>query len=276
MNRLPPAKRAHILHLLVEGMSLRAASRVADVSLNTVYKLLADAGEACAAYHDEHVRGVKARRVQCDEIWSFIYAKGKNVPTAKAPPPEAGDVWTWTALEADTKLMISYAIGDRSARTALAFMEDLRSRLATRVQLTTDGHYAYLEAVEGAFDYGEIDYAQLVKMYGTPTEAEKRYSPAVCVGARKRPISGRPAPAHVSTSYVERQNLTMRMGMRRFTRLTNAFSKRLRGHLHMCSLFFLHYNFVRIHGTLGVSPAMAAGVTGELRDMDWMVSLLPK
>lgn len=266
MNRLSLEKRAHILHLLVEGMSLRAAARVADVSINTVYKLLADAGEACAAYHDEHVRGVKSLRVQCDEIWSFIYARAKNVPLAKSPPPEAGDVWTWTAMDADTKLMISYAIGDRTARTAAEFMKDLRSRLATRVQLTTDGYRVYADAVEAAFG-ADVDYAQLVKVYG-----EEEH----CVGARKRRMVGSPDPALVSTSYVERQNLTMRMGMRRFARLTNAHSKKLVGHLRMCSLFFLHYNFVRIHSGLRVSPAMAAGLSDELRDMEWIVGLLRK
>lgn len=276
MRQLPTEKRVMILNMLVEGMSMRAISRTAGVSINTVTKLLVDAGEACAEYHDKHVRNVKSQRVQCDEIWSFWYAKQKNVKTAKAAPQGAGDVWTWTALDADTKLIISYEIGDRSAETAYDFINDLRNRLATRVQLTTDGHGAYLEAIEEHFG-GEVDYAQLVKLYGK-SEGEKgperKYSPAVCTGTKKKEVAGRPDPKHVSTSYVERQNLSMRMGMRRFTRLTNAFSKKLQNHLHMLSLYFVHYNFVRIHKSLKVTPAMAAGVTDTLHDMKWIVGLI--
>ena len=273
MNKLPTAKRVEILEMLVEGMSMRAVSRVAKVSINTVTKLMVEAGEACAAYHDEAVRDVKARRVQCDEIWAFCYAKQKNVARAKSAPRGAGDVWTWTAIEADSKMILAYEIGDRSGATAIEFMDDLRRRLANRVQLTTDGHKAYLEAVEGAFG-ADVDYAQLVKLYGEAPEAEKRYSPATCIGTRKRRVQGSPDPHAVSTSYVERSNLSMRMGMRRFTRLTNAFSKKLANHLHMLSLYFVHYNFVRVHSSLKVTPAMAAGVTDTLRDMEWIVSLI--
>ena len=275
MNKLPTAKRVQILNMLVEGMSMRSVSRVVGVSINTVSKLLVEAGEACAAYHDEAVRDVPASRVQCDEIWSFCYAKEKNVARAKAAPKGAGDAWTWTSIEADSKLIISWEVGDRTSATAIEFMDDLRPRLANHVQLTTDGHRAYLEAVEGAFG-GDVDYAQLVKLYG-PTEgkgSEKRYSPAECTGIRKRKIEGSPDPADVSTSYVERNNLTMRMGMRRFTRLTNAFSKKLENHLHMLSLYFVHYNFCRMHSSLRMSPAMAAGVSDTLRDMEWIVGLI--
>ena len=276
MRQLSKEKRVLILNMLVEGMSMRATSRAAKVSINSVAKLLVDAGEACAAYHDEHVRDVSVSKVQCDEIWSFIYAKEKNVKRAKAAPREAGDVWTWTALDADNKMILSYTIGDRSGMTAIELMDDLRARLANRVQLTTDGHKAYLEAVEGAFG-GDVDYAMLVKLYGEETGSrghEKKYSPSECVGTHKRIVEGRPKEEDISTSYVERSNLTMRMGMRRYTRLTNAFSKKLENHAHMCALFFLHYNFVRIHQTLRVTPAMAAGVTKTLHDMDWIVDLI--
>lgn len=265
-----------ILNMLIEGMSMRSISRTVGVSINTVTKLLTEAGEACAAYHDEAVRNVSAQRVQCDEIWSFVYAKDKNVKTAKAAPEGAGDVWTWTAIDADSKMILSYEIGDRSAATAIEFMDDLCARLANRVQLTTDGHRAYLEAVEGAFG-GDVDYAQLIKLYGENIEgkrAERKYSPAECTGTKTRTVEGRPDEKHISTSYVERQNLTMRMGMRRFTRLTNGFSKKLENHLHMLSLYFVHYNFVRIHKSLKVTPAMAAGVSDTLHDMEWIVGLI--
>ena len=276
MNKLPMHKRVMILNMLIEGMSMRSISRTVGVSINTVSKLLVEAGEACAAYHDETVRNVTAQRVQCDEIWSFVYAKDKNVKTAKAAPEGAGDVWTWTAIDADSKMILAYEIGDRSGETAIEFMDDLCARLANRVQLTTDGHKAYLEAVEGAFG-GDVDYAQLIKLYGESVEgkrAERKYSPAECTGIKKRTVEGRPDEKHVSTSYVERQNLTMRMGMRRFTRLTNGFSKKLENHLHMLSLYFVHYNFVRTHKSLRITPAMAAGVSDTLHDMEWIVGLI--
>ena len=274
MNKLSTAKRIQILNMLVEGMSMRAVGPVADVSINTVSKLMVEAGQACAAYHDEAVRDVEARKVQCDEIWAFCYAKERNVPLVKAAPQGAGDVWTWTALDSDSKMILSYEVGDRSGATAIEFMDDLRYRLANRVQLTTDGHKAYLEAVEGAFGE-DVDYAQLIKLYGDTSQTEaRRYSPPACVGARKRRVTGKPERAAVSTSHVERHNLTMRMGMRRFTRLTNAFSKKIENHLHMLSLYFVHYNFCRVHKSLRMSPAMAAGVSDTLRDMEWIVGLI--
>jgi len=265
MNRLSTEDRARILHLLCEGMSIRAITRLTGASKNTVAKLLIDAGKTCAAYHDAHVRDVKAARVQVDEIWSFTYAKQKNVADAKAAPANAGDTWTWTAIDADSKMILSYLVGGRDAEYAMWFMDDLASRLANRVQLTSDGHRAYLEAVEGAFGC-DVDYAQLVKLYGSESGkgSEVRYSPAECTGIRKRRVEGNPDEAHVSTSYVERQNLTMRMHMRRFTRLTNAFSKKVENHAHAVALHMMYYNFVRIHKTLRVTPAMAAGVTDRL------------
>jgi IS1 family transposase len=274
MNKLPAAKRAQILHLLVEGSSMRSVARVADVSINTVFKLQADAGRACAAFHHETVGNVRAKRVQCDEIWSFVYAKQKNVEKAKAAPEDAGDIWTWTALDADSKLIVSWLMGGRDAGYAHEFMQDVAERLANRVQLTTDGHNAYLDAVEGAFG-ADVDYAQLVKLYGTVPEAVKgRYSPAECLGARKQAITGRPEKKHVSTSYVERHNLTMRMSMRRFTRLTNAFSKRAENHGHSLALYFVYYNFVRVHKALRTTPAMAAGLTDRLWEMSDLVAMV--
>lgn len=273
---MPTEKRVMILNMLVEGMSMRSISRTVGCSINTVTKLLVNAGEACAAYHDETVRNVKVQRVQCDEIWSFWYAKEKNVAKAKAAPVGAGDVWTWTALDADSKIILAYEIGDRSAETAYDFMLNLSRRIDGDMQLTTDGNGAYLEAVEQVFG-GGIDYAMLVKQYGQSTGQkghERKYSPAECVGTKKKKISGHPDEGHVSTSYVERQNLSMRMGMRRFTRLTNAFSKKLQNHLHMLSLYFVHYNFVRIHKSLRMTPAMAAGISDTLHDMEWIVGLI--
>ena len=275
MNRLPHDKRVQILSMLVEGSSMRSISRVVGVSINTVTKMLVDAGEACGAYHDATVRDVKAARVQCDEIWTFCYAKQRNVRKAKAAPLDAGDVWTWTALDADSKLILSYLVGGRDSEYANEFMDDVASRLANRVQLTTDGHKAYLEAVDDAFA-GEVDFAQLVKMYGpAPDSAKGRYSPAECTGVKKRRVAGNPDVDAVSTSYVERQNLTMRMSMRRFTRLTNAFSKKIDNHIHMLSLYFVYYNFCRQHKALGgISPAMEAGLSDTLHDMEWIIGLI--
>ncbi|MBK6707754.1 MAG: helix-turn-helix domain-containing protein [Sphingomonadales bacterium] len=267
MNKLTVEERAKILHLLCEGMSIRAITRLTGASKNTVAKLLIDAGKACAAYHDANVRDVKASRVQVDEIWSFTYAKQKNVAAAKAAPDHAGDTWTWTAIDADSKMILSYLVGNRDAEYAMWFMDDLASRLATRVQLTSDGHRAYLEAVEGAFGC-DVDYAQLVKMYGNVGATDnRRYSPAECTGIKKTRVEGNPDEKHVSTSYVERSNLTMRMHMRRFTRLTNAFSKKVENHAHAVALHMMYYNFVRVHKTLRVTPAMEAGVTDRLWDI---------
>lgn len=277
MNKLPAARRAQILTLLCEGVSMRSIERIVGCSINTVDKLLRDAGEVALAYHDEHVRGMKASRIQCDEIWSFVHAKAKNAPTSKrAGDPTIGDCWTWTAIEAQSKLLVSYLVGGRDGEYAKILMEDLRGRLANRVQLTTDGHKAYLEAVEGAFG-ADVDYAMLVKLYGEPPaepEAARRYSPSECVGARKDRITGNPDPDHISTSYTERANLTMRMSMRRFTRLTNAFSKKLENHAHMVALYALWYNFVRIHKTLRTSPAMAAGIETRLWSMEDVAALI--
>jgi len=263
MNKLTAEQRAKILRLLCEGMSIRAITRLTGASKNTVAKLLIDAGKACADYHDADVRGVKAARVQVDEVWSFTYAKQKNAAAAKAGPDHAGDTWTWTAIDADSKMIVSYLVGGRDAEYAMWFMDDLASRLASRVQLTSDGHRAYLEAVEGAFGC-DLDHAQLVKMYGATATATVRYSLAECTGIKKIRREGSPDFEHVSTSYVERQNLTMRMHMRRFTRLTNAFSKKVENHAHAVALHMMYYNFVRIHKTLRVTPAMAAGVTDRL------------
>jgi IS1 family transposase len=273
MNKLPLEKRVQILNLLVEGSSLRSISRVCDVSINTVTKLLVDAGRVCEAFHDEKVRNVKAKRVQADEIWSFCYAKQKNVKGAKAAPTNAGDVWTWIGLDADSKLVVSYYVGSRDSEDAMNFMDDLRSRLANRVQLITDGHRAYLEAVEGAFG-SDVDYAMLVNLYGESPEAEKRYSPAECIGCRKTRIEGSPDPAHVSTSYTERHNLTMRMHMRRFTRLTNAFSRKVENHEHMVALYTVWYNWIRTHKAHRMTPVMAAGLTVKLMDMKDVARLI--
>jgi IS1 family transposase len=278
MNKLPNAKRIQVLSMLCEGSSMRAITRITGVSLNTVTKLLVDAGKVCWAYHDEHVRCVKATRIQCDEIWAFCYSKQRNVPTAKAAPEGAGDVWTWTALEASSKLMVSFMVGGRDGEYAMALMDDLRGRLANRVQLTTDGHRAYLNAVEEAFG-DDIDYAMLIKLYGagpatTADAAARRYSPAECVGTRKDMIVGKPDMAHVSTSYVERNNLSIRMHVRRFTRLTNAHSKKFENHAWAVALHVMFYNFTRIHSTLRMSPAMKAGITDRLWDMSDIVALI--
>jgi IS1 family transposase len=273
MNRLPIAKRAQILHLLVEGSSLRAASRIADVSINTVYKLLIDAGEACSGYQDKAFRNLPCKRIQLDEIWSFVYAKQRNVMLAKKAPETAGDVWTWVAICADTKLVPSWRVGDRSGETATEFVCDLSKRLAHRVQITSDGHRAYLEAIEAGFG-AAVDYAQLIKLYGEVPHPAGSYSPAQIQGTKTFCCSGNPDPEHISTSYVERQNLTMRMSMRRFTRLTNAFSKKVENHAHAVALHYMHYNYARIHRTLRVTPAMAAGVTNKLWSIEDIAELV--
>jgi IS1 family transposase len=253
---------------------MRATARIADVAFNTVDKLFIEAGQACAAYQDTAFRNLACKRFQLDEIWSFVYAKQKNVTTAKSAPEDAGDVWTWVAIDADTKLVPSWRIGDRTSETGLAFVDDLAKRLANRVQITSDGHRAYLEAIEGAFG-GDVDYAQLVKVYGASPESMKgRYSPAECTGARKERIEGNPDMGHVSTSFAERQNLTMRMSIRRFTRLTNAFSKKIEKHALSVALHYMHYNFARIHKSLRISPAMAAGVTDKLWSVADIVTMI--
>jgi IS1 family transposase len=261
--------------MLVEGSSLRSVSRVCGVSINTVTKLLVDAGMACAAFHDVMVRKVNAKRIQCDEIWSFCYAKDKNVRGAKAAPDGAGNVWTWTALDSDSKLMVSWWVGDRSSSTGVQFLRDLQERLAKRIQLTTDGHGAYLEAAAHTFG-DDVDFAQLVKIYKETGIAPGRYSPAECVGAKKKVIIGDPDAAHISTSHAERQNLTMRMSMRRFTRLTNAFSKKFENHCHALALYFFSYNWIRKHKTLGTTPAIAAGLTDETLTFADLVRLIDK
>jgi IS1 family transposase len=273
MNKLPLAKRAQVLAMLCEGASMRSTSRVCDVSFVSVAKLLADAGTVCAAFHNEKVRGVSAARIQVDEAWSFTAAKQKNVAKMKKPVEKAGDTWIWTAIEANSKLIISWLVGGRDAEYANEFMDDLSQRITRRVQLTSDGHGVYLDAVEGAFG-NKIDYAQLVKTYGAPPDAEKRYSPAECTGCKRTPKIGNPEWEQISTSFVERSNLTMRMHMRRYTRLTNAFSKRFIAHVHMVALYIVWYNWIRIHKTLRVTPAMAAGLTGKLMSFEDVVSMM--
>jgi IS1 family transposase len=273
MNKLDRKTRAQILHLLCEGQSIRAITRLTGCSKNTVAKLLVEAGHACAAYQDKHLRNLTCQRVQMDEIWSFVYAKAANVKGAKAAPETAGDVWTWTAICADTKLIVSWLLADRTLDSALTFTHDLEGRLANRVQLTSDGHAPYLQAVDSAFS-DQVDYAQLIKLYGADPQAEVRYSPAKCIGAKKKPVTGNPDNKHISTSYVERQNLTMRMHMRRFTRLTNAFSKKVENHAAAIALHTMYYNFVRIHQTLKVTPAMAAGVSDKLWEVSDIVEML--
>lgn len=274
MNRLSTAKRAQVIGALVEGNSINATCRMLGVGKHTVLRLLEDAGMVCAKFHDRYVRNLRVRRLQCDEIWSFVGAKAKNVK----PERELegwGDVWTWTAIDADTKLCVGYLVGGRDSGWAYEFMQDCAERIKGRVQITTDGHKAYLEAVEGAFGM-DVDYAQLQKIYGAPTDADqRRYSPAKCIGTDMKVVSGNPDPKHVSTSYVERQNLSMRMGMRRFTRLTNGFSKKLENHSHQVALYFFHYNFCRIHKTLRVTPAMEAGLTDHVWTLEELCSLIP-
>jgi IS1 family transposase len=259
-----------MLNSLCEGMSMRSVSRLADTSINTVSKLLVDAGQFCAEWHDENVRAVKAKRVQCDEIWSFAYAKQKNVPTAKAAPEGAGDVWTWTGLDADSKLIVSWYVGKRDREGAYAFTDDLQMRLANRVQISTDGLRLYLNAIDGAFS-GDVDYAIIDKIYGKAELTKGRYSPPECIGAKKRVLRGMPDIEHISTSYAERANLTMRMHNRRFTRLTNAFSK-FENHAHMVAIYAVWYNWIRIHKSLRITPAMAAKLTDQLWSWDEIVA----
>jgi IS1 family transposase len=272
MNRLTLKKRAQILVCLVEGNSLRATARITDTAINTVVKLLVDVGKACAEYQNEALRNLPCKRLQCDEIWSFCYAKEKNIPEDKKGQFGYGDVWTWTAICADTKLVPSWLVGSRDADAASMFVEDLASRLTYRVQLTTDGLNVYLEAIEGAFG-GDIDYAKLVKIYGPSPEGQRRYSPSRLIESKKEVVAGNPEIKYISTSYVERQNLTMRMSMRRFTRLTNAFSKKVENLAHAVSLHFMYYNFARIHKTLRVTPAMEAGVSNHLWSLEEIAAL---
>lgn len=272
MNTLAHDERVRVVAALVEGNSIRSTSRMTGVARNTVTKLLVDLGTACIKFHDMSVRNVRVRRLQCDEIWSYVGAKAKNV-SAEKKEIGWGDVWTWVGIDADTKLVVSYLVGGRGADWAMDFMQDAASRIKGRVQITTDGHKAYLEAVEGAFGM-DCDYAQLHKIYGASLENEARYSPAVCIGCDMKTVSGNPDPKHVSTSYVERQNLTMRMGMRRFTRLTNGFSKKIENHAHAVALHFMYCNFVRIHQTLRVTPAMEAGLVSSPWTLSDLVALV--
>jgi IS1 family transposase len=273
MNRLSVTDRAKILGMMVEGNSLRSTSRMADVSINTVTKLLVEVGAACSAYLDQNLVNLPCKRVQVDEIWAFCYAKAKNVtPEIAAKNPYAGDVWTWMAIDADTKLIPSWTIGQRDPATAMHFVDDLAQRLANRIQLTSDGLKTYLTAVEKAFQ-GAVDYAQLVKVYGNDPEGQKRYSPATCLGCERKAVTGNPDPDHISTSYIERANLTMRMGMRRFTRLTNGFSKKIENHAASVAIHLMHYNYARIHKTLRITPAMAAGVSDHVWSLEEIAAL---
>jgi IS1 family transposase len=274
MNKLDMAKRAQIVSALVEGCSIRSIVRMTGASKNTIAKLLVELGAACSRYQDEALRNLHCKLIQCDEIWSFIGCKEKQVTAQKIERDGwCGDAWTWVAIDADTKLVPCWMVGARDYLTARHFIADLASRLSSRVQLTTDGHKVYISAIDNAFE-GEIDYAMLVKMYGNSPEAEVRYSPGKVNGINKTAISGNPDPDHISTSYVERQNLTMRMSIRRFTRLTNAFSKKIENHIAALAIFYMHYNFVRIHQTLRVTPAMAAGVTNRLWSIEDLLALL--
>jgi IS1 family transposase len=273
MNKLSTAERTRVVAALVEGNSIRATCRMTGFAKGTVTKLLVDLGKACADFHSRTVVEVKARRIQCDEIWSFVGAKQKNAKPELVAQGKAGDMWTWTALDADSKLMVSWLVGGRDAGYAHEFMSDVAARLATRVQLTTDGHKVYIDAIEGAFGM-DVDYCMLVKLYGETAESEKRYSPAKCCGTRKIIFKGDPDPQHISTSFVERQNLTMRMSMRRFTRLTNGFSKKVENLEAAVALHFVYYNFARVHQTLRVTPAMQAGLADHVWTIEEIVALL--
>lgn len=273
MNTLTTEQRVKVISALVEGNSIRATVRMTGVAKNTIVKLLAQIGKACAEYQDDKLRGLGCRRIQCDEIWSFCYAKQKNVPLDKQGKFGYGDIWTWVALCPDTKLVVSWHVGTRFAESARTFMQDLASRLSRRVQLTTDGHRVYVEAVESAFG-ADIDYSMLVKLYGSEAEPDSRYSPPECISCKIVPIIGNPDPKHISTSHIERQNLTVRMQARRFTRLTNAFSKKIENHWYAIALHFMHYNFCRVHQTLRVTPAMEAGVSDHVWTIEELVSML--
>jgi IS1 family transposase len=273
MNCLSTQDKVRVVSALVEGIGVNACCRMTGVSKPAVLKLLADLGTACYAYHDEHVRGLSCKRIQCDEIWSFVGAKQKNV-TMEQMEGGWGDVWTWTALDADTKLMVSYLVGQRGASWAKAFMEDVALRINSRVQITTDGYHAYVEAVEGAFGM-DVDYAMLIKVYGNATNPDTRYSPGEVIGTETVHMTGSPDPKHISTSYVERQNLTLRMSNRRFTRLTLSFSKKLVNHEAAIALHYMHYNYCRVHKTLRVTPAMEAGIAGHVWSIEELVNLLP-
>jgi IS1 family transposase len=275
MNRLDIATQAKVISCLVEGCSIRATVRMTGVALNTIAKLLADIGRACDDYHDANVRNLKVRRLQCDEIWCFIGAKAKNTRIEKKAKFGWGDIWTWVGIDADTKLVVSYMVGNRDGGWAEEFMKDCASRIRNRVQITTDGFKVYLQAVENAFG-ADIDYAMLQKIYGAVNDGEARYSPAKCIGGDMKGVSGDPEPKHVSTSFVERQNLTMRMHMRRFTRLTNAFSKKLSNHRHSVALHYMFYNYCRVHQTLKVTPAMEAGLSDHVWGLEELCALMPK
>ncbi|MGB2712861.1 MAG: IS1 family transposase [Vicinamibacterales bacterium] len=273
MNRLSTAERVRIVAALVEGNSLRSVTRMTGVSINTVTKLLVDLGNAAVAYHDEYVRNVTTKRIEADEVWTFCYARRENVPEKKKGQLGYGDVWTWVGIDSDSKLVLSWAVGRRDAETAYEFMHDLASRLSNRVQLTTDGLHAYLVAVDSAFG-NDIDYARLIKVYGSDPNAERRYAPPVCLSVKEEIVSGAPDPGYISTSYIERQNLTMRMSMRRFTRLTNGHSKKLANHCHAIAVHYLHYNFARKQTALKGTPAMAAGLSDHVWTIEEIVGVL--
>lgn len=275
MNRLNYKEQAQILRCLVEGNSIRSTARICGRSKDTVMKLMVDVGRACSEYQDKHIRNLKSKRIECDEIWSFCHSKKKNVPDDKVGRFGYGDVWTWTAIDPDSKLIVSYLVGDRSYGTAEQFINDLSLRLANKVQLTTDGYKVYLDAVENAFGV-DIDYAMLVKMYGTDENQEKRYSPSQFIAAESRRVTGNPDSRYVSTSHAERHNLTIRMSNRRFTRLTNAFSKKVENLIYSVALTFMHYNFCRIHSSLRVTPAMEAGITDHVWDLEDVAKLVDK
>ena len=275
MKQLTRDQRCAIVRCLVDGVSIRATTRITGFAKGTIQKLTRDLGEAVLDFQDKAMRGIKSSRVQCDEVWCFCYCKEKNLPDSMKDRDDVGSMWTWTAMDADTKLVFSWRIGTRDATTGHEFMQDVESRLANRVQLTADGHSVYLTAVEKAF--GEaIDFAQLVKLYGAEKEAATRYSPGKCLGAKKKPVIGNPDPDHVSTSYAERQNLNIRMQNRRYTRLTNAFSKKAEMLAYSVAITFMYHNFARVHQTLRATPAMAAGIANKKWNIEDMVDLIPE